>query len=324
MLDKRYDHRAVESGKYEKWKEKGYFKADNQSNKPPFCIVIPPPNVTGKLHIGHAWDNTIQDIAIRYRKLKGDDTLYLPGMDHAGIATEAKVMEKLRHQGVDTTKLTREEFLKWAWSWKDEYADSIHKQWAKMGLALDYLRERFTLDEGCNYAVRKVFVDLYNQGLIYQGYKIINWDPVQKTALSNIEVIHQDDQGYMYYFKYPIIFEHGSPVIDSDIKANSVLHAHTHIVNYNFINEIDIINQLNFKEINNLSYLTKDKNYIMYINHNNTYYLTNNFEPISQIMRILIAKELGYEDKFDWKKDMFIDNIIATIKKFKKVNNIDK
>ena len=204
MLDKRYDHRAVESGKYEKWKEKGYFKADNQSNKPPFCIVIPPPNVTGKLHIGHAWDNTIQDIAIRYRKLKGDDTLYLPGMDHAGIATEAKVMEKLRHQGVDTTKLTREEFLKWAWSWKDEYADSIHKQWAKMGLALDYSRERFTLDEGCNYAVRKVFVDLYNQGLIYQGYKIINWDPVQKTALSNIEVIHQDDQGYMYYFKYPI------------------------------------------------------------------------------------------------------------------------
>ena len=205
MLDKRYDHRAVESGKYEKWKEKGYFKADNQSNKPPFCIVIPPPNVTGKLHIGHAWDNTIQDIAIRYRKLKGDDTLYLPGMDHAGIATEAKVMEKLRHQGVDTTKLTREEFLKWAWSWKDEYADSIHKQWAKMGLALDYSRERFTLDEGCNFAVRKVFVDLYNQGLIYQGYKIINWDPVQKTALSNIEVIHQDDQGYMYYFKYPIV-----------------------------------------------------------------------------------------------------------------------
>ncbi len=205
MLDKRYDHHKVEEGKYERWKQKGYFKADNNSKKPPFCVVIPPPNVTGKLHIGHAWDNTVQDITIRYHKAKGYDTLYLPGMDHAGIATEAKVMEKLRGLGIDTTKISRDEFLSYAWGWKDEYASSIHEQWAKMGLALDYSRERFTLDEGCNKAVRKVFVELYNEGLIYQGYKIINWDPIQKTALSNIEVIHQDDKGYMYYFKYHIV-----------------------------------------------------------------------------------------------------------------------
>lgn len=205
MLDKRYDHHKVEEGKYERWKQKGYFKADNNSKKPPFCVVIPPPNVTGKLHIGHAWDNTVQDITIRYHKAKGYDTLYLPGMDHAGIATEAKVMEKLRGLDIDTTKISRDEFLSYAWGWKDEYASSIHDQWAKMGLALDYSRERFTLDEGCNKAVRKVFVELYNEGLIYQGYKIINWDPIQKTALSNIEVIHQDDKGYMYYFKYHIV-----------------------------------------------------------------------------------------------------------------------
>lgn len=187
--------------------------------------------------------------------------------------------------------------------------------------------ENTIIDETNNFLV------LPAVGSLVEGYLLI----ISKRHLNSMaELTKEEKEEYQflinkyrtlfkkYYFKYPIIFEHGSPVIDSDIKANSVLHAHTHIVNYNFINEIDIINQLNFKEINNLSYLTKDKNYIMYINHNNTYYLTNNFEPISQIMRILIAKELGYEDKFDWKKDMFIDNIIATIKKFKKVNNIDK
>ena len=204
MLDKRYDHHLVEKDKYESWKEKGYFACGDKS-KDPFSIVIPPPNVTGKLHLGHAWDTTIQDIIVRYKKMQGYDVLWLPGMDHAGIATQAKVMEKLRNMGKDVTKITREEFLEWAWSWKDEYASTIHKQWAQMGLALDYNKERFTLDEGLNYAVRTVFVTLYNKGLIYQGERIINWDPVQMTALSNVEVIHQDDKGFMYYFRYPIV-----------------------------------------------------------------------------------------------------------------------
>ena len=204
MLDKRYDPHLVEEGKYENWKNKGYFTAGDKS-KQAFSMVIPPPNVTGKLHIGHTCQTTIQDIVARYKKMQGYDVLWLPGMDHAGIATQAKVMQKLRENGVDVTKITREDFLKAAWSWKDEYAESIHQQWAKMGLALDYTRERFTLDEGLNYAVRTVFVSLYNKGLIYQGERIINWDPVQMTALSNIEVVHQNDTGQMFYFKYPIV-----------------------------------------------------------------------------------------------------------------------
>lgn len=212
MLEKRYDPHQVEEGKYENWKSKGYFTAGDKS-KTPYTIVIPPPNVTGKLHIGHAWDTTIQDIIARYKRLQGFDMLYLPGMDHAGIATQAKVMQKLVNNGIDVTKITREEFLKWAWAWKDEYADNIHKQWAKMGISLDYTRERFTLDEGLNYAVRTVFVNLYNKGLIYQGERIINWDPVQQTALSNIEVIHQDDPGQMFYFKYPIVGENDCLIV---------------------------------------------------------------------------------------------------------------
>ncbi len=204
MLEKRYSPKEVEQGKYETWKSKGYFTAGDKS-KSPFSMVIPPPNVTGKLHLGHAWNTTIQDIIARYKKMQGYDVLWLPGMDHAGIATQAKVMQKLVSMGIDVTKITREEFLKYAWEWKAEYAENIHNQWAKMGLMLDYSRERFTLDEGLNLAVRKVFVDLYNKGLIYQGERIISWDPVQQTALSNIEVIHQDDEGYMYYFKYHVV-----------------------------------------------------------------------------------------------------------------------
>ena len=161
MLEKRYEPKKVEEGKYEKWKSAGYFTAGDMS-KTPFSIVIPPPNVTGKLHLGHAWDTTIQDIIARYKKMKGFDVCYLPGMDHAGIATQAKVMEKLVKSGIDVTTISREFFLKKAWEWKAEYADSIHDQWAKMGLALDYTRERFTLDEGLNYAVKTVFKTLYD------------------------------------------------------------------------------------------------------------------------------------------------------------------
>ena len=200
-LDKKYDHKLVEEGKYDNWKSKGYFTAGDLSKKP-YCIVIPPPNVTGKLHIGHAIDTTIQDILIRYKKAKGYDALYLPGMDHAGIATQAKIDAKLREQGTNRYELGREKFLEVAWDWKKEYAGFIHDQWKTMGLALDYSRERFTLDEGLSNAVKKVFVTLYNKGIIYRGEKIINWDPVQRTALSNIEVVYKDDPGKFYYFKY--------------------------------------------------------------------------------------------------------------------------
>lgn len=204
MLDKRYNPKEVEQGKYEFWKKEGYFTAGDNS-KPAFSMVIPPPNVTGKLHLGHAWDTTIQDITARYKRLRGFDVLWLPGMDHAGIATQAKVEEKLRQEGLSRYDLGREGFLKRAWEWKDEYADNIHKQWAKMGLSLDYTRERFTLDDGLSLAVKTVFKNLYDKGLIYRGERIINYDPVLKTALSNIEVVYSDDKGEFYYFKYPIV-----------------------------------------------------------------------------------------------------------------------
>ncbi len=202
-LASKYNHIDVEKGQYDNWVKNGYFEAGDLS-KEPFTIVIPPPNVTGKLHLGHAWDNTLQDILARYKRLKGYDVLYLPGMDHAGIATQAKVDALLKEQGLSRYDLGREGFLNKAWEWKKEYAGHIREQWAAMGIGLDYTRERFTLDDGLNKAVNKVFVDLYNEGLIYQDYKIINWDPVAKTALSNIEVYHQDDAGKMYYFDYKV------------------------------------------------------------------------------------------------------------------------
>lgn len=201
MLDKKYNHLEVEKDKYENWKQKGYFTSGDLSKKP-YSIVIPPPNVTGKLHLGHAWDTTLQDIMIRYKRMDGYDALWLPGMDHAGIATQAKVDKKLRDMGIDPRSMTRDEWLKHAWSWKEEYAENIHRQWAKMGLSLDYTKERFTLDEGLSKAVRHVFVTLYNKGLIYRGERIINWDPVAMTALSNEEVIYQEDEGAFYHLKY--------------------------------------------------------------------------------------------------------------------------
>ncbi len=201
MLEKRYNHINVEKGKYKNWKKKGYFKAGDLSKKP-FCIVIPPPNVTGKLHLGHAWDNTLQDVIIRYKRMDGFDALLLPGMDHAGIATQARVDARLRERNVNPRSLKREEWLKHAWNWKEEYSQSIREQWGKLGLSLDYAKERFTLDEGLNNAVNHVFIQLYKEGLIYRGERIINWDPVQMTALSNEEVIHKEEKGYFYYIKY--------------------------------------------------------------------------------------------------------------------------
>ena len=201
MLDKKYNPKEVEKGKYEHWKERGYFTSGDLSKKP-YCIVIPPPNVTGKLHLGHAWDTTLQDILIRYKRMDGYDALWLPGMDHAGIATQAKVDAKLKGMGIKPREMDREEWLNHAWEWKEEYAENIHKQWAKMGLSLDYTKERFTLDDGLSKAVRHVFVTLYKKGLIYRGERIINWDPEAMTALSNEEVIYKDVEGAFYHIKY--------------------------------------------------------------------------------------------------------------------------
>lgn len=202
-LAQKYNHKAVEEGKYNRWIEKGYFTAGDKS-KDPFTIVIPPPNVTGILHIGHAWDNTLQDIIARYKRMQGYDMLFLPGMDHAGIATQAKVDARLKSEGISRYDLGREKFLERAWEWKAEYAKTIRTQWGKLGNSLDYSRERFTMDDGFNDAVRHVFVKLYNEGLIYRGWRIINWDPEARTALSNIEVYYQDDPGKMYHFKYVV------------------------------------------------------------------------------------------------------------------------
>ena len=201
-LETKYNHESVEKDKYDTWLKNGYFKSDNKSSKPHYCIVIPPPNVTGKLHLGHAWDVSLQDIIIRYQKMKGNDILWLPGMDHAAIATEAKVVKKLKEQGINKYEYGRDKFLEACWDWTNEYGGEIRKQWASLGLALDYSKERFTLDEGLEKAVKKVFVDYYNEGLIYRGERIINWDPAAKTALSNEEVIYKDVEGAFYHIKY--------------------------------------------------------------------------------------------------------------------------
>ncbi|BCA85085.1 valine--tRNA ligase [Enterococcus saigonensis] len=203
-LSTKYNPQEVEAGRYQKWLDEDLFKPSGDKKAKPYSIVIPPPNVTGKLHLGHAWDTTLQDMIIRQKRMQGFDTLWLPGMDHAGIATQAKVEEKLREQGISRYDLGREKFVDNVWEWKDEYADHIRQQWAKMGLSLDYSRERFTLDEGLSEAVRKVFVTLYEKDLIYRGEYIINWDPQARTALSDIEVIHKDIEGAFYHMTYPL------------------------------------------------------------------------------------------------------------------------
>ena len=200
MLEKKYNHLSVEEGKYAKWVQNNYF--EEKDGLPPYAIVIPPPNVTGKLHLGHAWDTTLQDILIRFKRMQGFNAVWVPGMDHAGIATQAKVDAKLRDMGINPRGITREEWLKYAWDWKNEYANNIHEQWAKLGLALCYSKERFTLDEGLNKAVNHVFKTLYDEGLIYRGERIINWDPQAMTALSNEEVIYKEVKGAFYHIKY--------------------------------------------------------------------------------------------------------------------------
>lgn len=199
-----YDPKTAESKWYHYWKEGRFFQAGNRPDSKTYTIVIPPPNVTGMLHIGHALDFTLQDILIRTKRMQGYDTLWLPGSDHAGIATQTVVEQKLRQQGVSRHDLGREKFLEQVWEWKEQYADTIRDQWAKMGFSLDYSRERFTLDEGLSRAVREVFVRLYEQGLIYRGKYIINWDPAARTALSDIEVEYKEVQGHLYHLAYPL------------------------------------------------------------------------------------------------------------------------
>ncbi|MFP5114426.1 valine--tRNA ligase [Bacillaceae bacterium C204] len=200
----KYDPQTIEKGRYEWWLQGKFFEAKDDEGKEPYTVVIPPPNVTGKLHLGHAWDTTLQDIVTRMKRMQGYDVLWLPGMDHAGIATQAKVEEKLRSEGKSRYDLGREKFVEETWKWKEEYASHIRQQWSKLGLGLDYSRERFTLDEGLSDAVKEVFVTLYNKGLIYRGEYIINWDPSTKTALSDIEVIYKDVQGAFYHMSYPL------------------------------------------------------------------------------------------------------------------------
>ena len=202
MLDTKYNHKEVEENKYDIWKEKGYFKCDPNSSKEPFTVILPPPNVTGNLHLGHAWDVSLQDIVCRYKRMDGYDVLWLPGTDHAAIATEAKVVKKLKSEGINKYELGREKFLEACWDWTREYGGNIRKEWANMGCSLDYDHERFTLDEFSVNAVNKVFIEMFNKGLIYKGKRIINWDPEAKTALSNEEVIYKDTKGAFYHIKY--------------------------------------------------------------------------------------------------------------------------
>ncbi|NRG43256.1 valine--tRNA ligase [Bacillus sp. CRN 9] len=200
----KYDPKSIEQGRYDWWLKGKYFEAGDDPKKDPYTIVIPPPNVTGRLHLGHAWDTTLQDILTRMKRMQGYDVLWLPGMDHAGIATQAKVEQKLREEGKSRYDLGREAFVEETWKWTNEYKGHIREQWSKLGLGLDYNRERFTLDEGLSDAVQEVFVTLYKKGVIYRGEYIINWDPSTKTALSDIEVIHKDVQGAFYHMRYPL------------------------------------------------------------------------------------------------------------------------
>ena len=212
LMEPKYDHLSVEKDKYDYWLKNRLFESGDITKKP-YAIVIPPPNITGKLHIGHAWDTTLQDILSRYKRMQGYDVLWLPGMDHAGIATQAKIDAKLKSQGISRYDIGREAFLKVAYSWKDEYASTIHSQWAALGLSVDYTKERFTLDAGLSNAVYEVFKTLYDEGLIYRGERIINWDIEAKTALSNIEVEYKDIEGALYYILYPFTDGSGGALI---------------------------------------------------------------------------------------------------------------
>lgn len=204
-LEKTYNPKEIEAKLYEKWCEEKYFHAEVDRSKKPFTTVMPPPNITGKLHMGHALDNTLQDILIRYKRMQGYNALWIPGTDHAAISTEVKVTNQLKAEGIDKKELGREGFLKRTWQWKEEYAGTIEGQLKKLGVSCDWDRERFTMDEGCSNAVKEVFIRLHEKGFIYKGSRIINWCPVCKTSLSDAEVEHEEQAGHFWHIKYPIV-----------------------------------------------------------------------------------------------------------------------
>ena len=240
-MEPKYNHLLVEKDKNQKWIDHKYFSTHDQS-KPPFSIILPPPNVTGKLHLGHAWDGFLQDTMIRYKKLQGYDVCFVPGMDHAGIATQAKVEEKLAQSGLTKYDLGRRKFLEKALEWKEEYAQLIHQQWAKLGLALDYNMERFTLDQAANQAVNQVFISMYEKGLIYRGVRPINWDPKLKTALSNIEVIAKPTKSKMYYVKY--YFENSDQyLVVATTRIETIFSDVAIAINPNDQSKIHLVNQ---------------------------------------------------------------------------------
>mgnify|MGYP005782576775 CR=1 FL=1 len=239
-LEKTYTPRNIEDRLYQKWLDKKYFAAHVNPDKKPFTIVMPPPNITGQLHMGHALDNTLQDILIRYKRMQGYEALWQPGTDHASIATEVKVIDKLKKEGVDKNELGREGFLKEAWAWREEYGSRIINQLKKMGSSADWDRERFTMDEGCSDAVKEVFIRLYKKGYIYKGSRIINWCPVCKTSISDAEVEHVEQAGHFWHIKYPIVGEDGYVEIattrpetllgDTAVAVNPEDERYTHLV----------------------------------------------------------------------------------------------
>ena len=204
-LEKTYDPKKIEKKLYDKWCERKYFHAEVDRSRKPFTTVMPPPNITGKLHMGHALDNTLQDILIRYKRMEGYNALWIPGTDHAAISTEVKVTNQLKEEGIDKKELGREGFLKRTWQWKEEYAGTIENQLKQLGISCDWDRERFTMDEGCSKAVEEVFINLYKKGYIYKGSRIINWCPKCKTSLSDAEVEHEEQEGHFWHIKYPIV-----------------------------------------------------------------------------------------------------------------------
>ncbi len=222
-LAKTYDPRGIEDKLYQKWMDKGYFHAKVNPDKKPFTIIMPPPNITGQLHMGHALDSTLQDILIRFKRMQGYEALWQPGTDHAAIATEVKVIEKLKAEGIDKNEIGREEFLKHAWAWKEEYGGKINNQLKKMGASADWERERFTMDEGCSEAVQEVFIRLYEKGYIYKGSRIINWCPVCKTSISDAEVEHEDQEGFFWHINYPIVGEAGRYVEIATTRPETLL-----------------------------------------------------------------------------------------------------
>lgn len=222
-LAKTYDPKGLEDRIYQKWLDNKYFHAEVNKDKKPFTIVMPPPNVTGQLHMGHALDETMQDILIRFKRMQGYEALWQPGTDHAAIATEVKVIEKLKEQGIDKNEIGREEFLKHAWAWKEEYGGKIINQLKKLGASADWDRERFTMDEGCSKAVQEVFIKLYEKGYIYKGSRIINWCPVCQTSISDAEVEHEDQDGFFWHINYPVVGEEGQFVEIATTRPETLL-----------------------------------------------------------------------------------------------------